>query len=134
MRIFRAAPRNPYRNLWLSLAIGCLIASVVVTVHATWASPGADAVGIFLFAFWMSLLFGAGILILLAMPVFWVLLRFRLGGPGSAIAFAGALLATVSFPPTKELWLFVLFTGVILSCFLLLAYTSMFSNNRWRGP
>jgi peptidoglycan/LPS O-acetylase OafA/YrhL len=123
-------PHKPYRSLWVALAMGCLVASAAVAVFSSLRGASSGA-GLFFFVLYISFAAGAGITLLVAMPLLWLLIRIGYAGPVSAIAFSCALFALVGYPDYRGAGVMLVFIVSVLCVFLLAAYTKLFSNNRF---
>jgi hypothetical protein len=90
MSAFTQLPHKPYRSLWAALTLGCLVASVAVAVFSN-LRGASSGVGFFFFVLYISFAIGAGVTLLVAMPLLWLLIRIGYAGPVSAIAFSCVL-------------------------------------------
>jgi hypothetical protein len=128
MRAFTQLPHKPYRSLWAALAIRCVVASAAVTVFSN--LRGASSGGGFFFVLYISFAVGAGVALLVVMPLLWFLIRIGRAGPASAIIFSCVLFALAGFPDYKYAGVMLAFLLPVLSVFLGAAYPKLFSNNR----
>jgi peptidoglycan/LPS O-acetylase OafA/YrhL len=130
MSAFTQVPRKPYRSMWAALTIGCLVASVAVAVFSN-LRGASSGVGFFFFVLYISFAVGAGVTLLVAMPLLWLLIRIGYAGPVSAIAFSCVLFALAGYPDYRYAGVMLVFIVPVLLVFLVAAYTKLFSNNRF---
>ena len=131
MRGFTEPPRHPYSAMWLALIVGCTVASGV----AATISVAHQGIGTFGLSLYVSLLAGAAVLIFVATPLMWVLLRRRVAGPMSAKVFGLALTGLVwGYSGVGDLQVLGSYCACIVIAYVLIAYRGMFSNNRIERP
>jgi hypothetical protein len=134
MRAFTEAPRHPFVSMWLALFLGFPISTLLMEVVAPGAVGSSDhRLGWFAFMLLASLIAGAAIVLLVATPIMYILLRLRIGGPLSAILFGLAIIA-VSGAIAGEPGSFLI-AGIYTTCtvlvYLCIAHFGVFSNNRF---
>ena len=86
-------------NLWIALAVGCVVASVLASVIS--GINGAGGAALFPWALSLSLMVGGGLTLLVAMPVVWFFLRIGYAGPGTVIVVLGTAFFLVTGGPIK---------------------------------
>jgi hypothetical protein len=131
--MFTEAPRHPFASMWLALFTGFPISTLLMEGVAPGAAGSIEhRVGWFAFMLFMSLIVGVAIVLLVATPITYLLLRFRICGPVSPILFGIAVVA-VSGAVADEPRSFLI-AGAYTTCTVLVylcsAHPWMFSNNR----
>jgi hypothetical protein len=132
--MFTEAPRHPFASMWMALFTGFPISTLLMEVVAPGAAGSIEhRIGWFAFMLFMSLIVGVAIVLLIATPITYLLLRFRICGPLSSILFGISAIA-VSGAVADEPRGFLI-AGIYTTCTVLVylwgAHPWMFSNNRF---
>jgi hypothetical protein len=86
-------------SLWIALAVGCLVASVLASVIS--GINGAGGAALFPWALYLSLVVGGGLTLVVAMPVVWFFVRIGYAGPGTVVVVLGTAFFLVTGGPIK---------------------------------
>jgi peptidoglycan/LPS O-acetylase OafA/YrhL len=123
MNALTQLPHKPYRSLWVALVIGCLASSAAVAIFSNFHGASSGP-GFFFFVLYISFAAGAGITLLVAMPLLWLLIRVGYAGPLSAVTFSCVVFVLMGYPDYKSAGVLLVFIASVLCVFLLAALPS----------